>query len=203
MSLISSICNNQQYKSTIYALKKHLLYESSNNKTHPLSFLHQLNIETDSIKCVVHPTAKIFHNNYNNSYAPNEIDNLSALYEYYQIDPYMYPPPDLQLYKTIESSRLQYESLSEQKRTGSNNSTRQSQNWRKKQKRLRSNKKRKKNNNNNFHYRNMITVRRISCHDIIDSQMMMKKNYKYKQINLKNKKIQNECECRGVFKNLL
>jgi hypothetical protein len=53
---------------------------------------------------------------------------------------------------------------------------------------------------NNFHYRNMITVRRISCHDMLNSQLMMKKQFKYKQNNLKNKKIKNECGCVYFFR---
>jgi hypothetical protein len=84
----------------MYVLKK-LLYESDDDKTHLLSLLHQLNIETDSIE-YDNPNSKSSSTNYNNSYVSIETDNISALYAYYQIDLHMYPPLDLQLYKTIQ-----------------------------------------------------------------------------------------------------
>jgi hypothetical protein len=67
---------------------------------------------------------------------------------------------------------------------------------RKKQKQFESNERRKKNKNkrsetDHFHYRNMITVRRISWHDMLDSRMTRK----YKQDNHKNEKIKTEREC--------
>jgi len=215
MFLNSSLNDNRQHKEEMYVPKKILQYEFDDDKTHLLSLLHQLNIETDSIECD-NQNSKSSYINYNNSYVPIETkDNLSELYAHYQIDPQMYPPPDLQLYKTIQSSfhpshsylqllRSQNSSLSEQQRKSGNNSTRRSPGWRKKQKRLRSNKNREKNNNkrpetNYFHYHNMITVRQISCHDMFHSQTRMKKQFKYKQNNLKNKKIKNECECLSFF----
>jgi len=211
MSLKSSLSDNRQHQVEMYTPKKLLQYEFDDDKTHLLSRLHQLNIETDSMKRD-NQNSKSSDINYNNSYVPIEIkDNLSALYAHYQIDPQMYPPPDLQLYKTIQSSfhpshsylqplKLQNSNLPEQQRKISNNSTRKFPGWRRKQKRLRSIKNREKNNNkrqetNNFHYHNMITVRQISCHDMFYSQKMMKKQFKYKQNNLKNREIKNECEC--------
>ncbi len=208
MSLISSLNRHQKHKATIYALKKLLLYESDDDKTHLLSLLHQLNIETDSIECDNQnsKSSSTSYTNYNNLYVPIETENLSTLDAHYQIDSQIYLPPDLQLYKTLQPSfhpshsylqpsRLQNSSLLEQQR----NSSQKSRSSRQKQKRLRSNRNRKNNNSKqqettNFHYRNMITVRRISGHDILDSQMMMKKQFKYKQNKLKNEKIKNECE---------
>jgi hypothetical protein len=212
MFLNSSLSDNHQHKVEMYVPKKILQYEFDDDKTHLLSLLHQLNIETDSIECD-NQNSKSFYINYNNSYVPIETkDNLSALYAHYQID----PQPDLQLYKTIQSSfhpshsylqpsKLQNRNFPEQQRKSSNNSTRKSPGWRRKQKRLRSNKTREKNNNkrqetNNFHYHNMITVRQISCHDMFYSQKMMKKQFKYKQNNLKNKEIKNECERISFFR---
>lgn len=155
----------------MYALKKDLSDESKDNNIHLLSRQKKLNIETDPIQCH-YQSAKTLNINYNHSH----------------------PSPNLQLYDKIQSSKLQYRSLLEQQINDSNNSsTRRSQNWRRKQKQLRSNKKRKNDKNskqtktNNWHYRNMITVRRISCHNMIDSQKSIKKYFK-------KKKIQNKCE---------
>ncbi|CAF3585578.1 unnamed protein product [Rotaria sordida] len=144
--------------------------------------------------------------NYNNSYKSLEKDNLSALYKYYQIDPQLYPPPDLQFNEIIEQSfyplhlyfqpsRLENNNFSEQQGNISHNNTNNRQrfrNGRKAKQRLKSNRNRTKNNKqsktitNNFHQRNIITVRRIPYHDMFNSQTTMKKQFEYEQNNFKN-----------------
>jgi hypothetical protein len=193
-------------------VKNFLLDKSEDNKTDLLSLLEQSNIKKDSIEYNNQNSKSSFasSNNCNNAYQPLDTDNLSALYAYYHIDPHMYPPPDLQLYKItqqsvdpsysyLQSSRMENSSFSERRRSTSNNSSRRSQGWRRKQKRLTSNRNRKTTNKlpeiHHFHHRNMINVRRVSCHDLHDSQMIMKKELKYEHINLKNQKINNYCEC--------
>jgi hypothetical protein len=162
--MLSSI-PNRQHRTVIDALKKLLLYNSDNDKTHLLSLLHQLNIPTD-------------YDNQNS----NSSNNSHA---YYQVDS--------QLYRTIQPPfYLTHSYLPPSREENSRNNSRR----RKKQKRFKSNERRKKNMNkrsetDHFHYRNMITVRRISWHDMLDSRMTRK----YKQDNHKNEKIKNEREC--------
>jgi hypothetical protein len=172
---MSSFISNRQHKD---ALKKLLLYESNDdNKTNLLSLLYRLNIKTDSI---------LSQTNYNNSSV--SIDNLSALYEHYQIDQQMYPLPDLQFDKIRQPSFYLSHSYLQPCKLQNNSNRR-----RRKSKRFKSNRNRKKNKNKrtvneNFHYRNMITVRRISCHDI-------RKRVEYQSNKFENASMKNEREC--------
>ncbi|CAF2396390.1 unnamed protein product [Rotaria sp. Silwood2] len=158
--------------------------------------------------------------NNNNSYIPLEKDNLSAVYAYYQIDPQMYPPPDLQFNKTIQQSfypshlYLQPSTfdntnlLEQQENICHYNNRQRFRNRRKDKKRLKSNRNRTKNNKrsksiNNFHQQNIITVRRISYHDIFNSQTIMKKQFEYEQNNLNNETIINQGNNKTELTNLI
>ncbi|CAF1991379.1 unnamed protein product [Rotaria magnacalcarata] len=130
-----------------------------------------------------------------------ERNNLSALYAYYHVDTQIYPPPDLQINEIIQeslfypssfylqSSRFSNKSLTDRQR---DNFRQRFQSWKKDKKRRRSNRNETKTNSkqlepNQFYQRNMITVRRIPCHEVLNSQTIMKNSSEYEQINLMNK----------------
>ncbi|CAF3361108.1 unnamed protein product [Rotaria sp. Silwood1] len=185
----------------MYTDKNLLFYQSDYDKSHLLSLPHQSNIETNSIG-YNYQNSILFSSsdtNYNNSYIPLEKDNLSALYVYYQIDPQMYPPPDLQFNETIQqffnpshlylqSLRLDNNNLLEQQENICNNNRQKFSNQKKDKKRLKSNRNQIKNNtqsktSNNFHQQNIITVRRILSHDIFNSQTIMNKSNEKNNLN--------------------
>ena len=199
MFSILSENRNCQRRTAIDGMKKLLIYESNAKKSDSCQF----NIERDSIEDPNRNSrsSSASYPNYNNSSVPFEIEDLSALYAHYQIDPKLYPPPDLQLYKAKETSldlsqryfHLYNDNLSEQPRNSSRKSRRQGR----KQKRFRSDRNRKKFRNkraemDDFHSRNMITVRRISCHDILDPQMKMTG---YQRDKFESEMMKTEREC--------
>lgn len=173
-----SSSSNRQHKAAIDAFKKLLLY--------------QLNIKTE---CNDHNlVSSTSRTNYNNSSVPIETDNLSALYAHYQID----PPPDLQFDRITQPSFYLSHSYLQPSKLQNNSSRRR------KQKRFKSNRNRKRNNRvetDNFHYRNMITVRRISCHDILDPQMMRKRS-EYRSNKFENEPRKNEREFVFVIRSI-
>ncbi|CAF3366884.1 unnamed protein product [Rotaria socialis] len=130
-----------------------------------------------------------------------ERNSLAALYTHYHVDTQIYPPPDLQINEIIQelllypsnfylqSSRFPNKSLADRQRE---NFRQRFQIWEKDKKRRRSNRNETKTNHkrletNQFYQRNMITVRRIPCHEVLNSQTIMKNSSEYEQINLTNK----------------
>jgi hypothetical protein len=199
MSSLFTSTGNQPNRAAVHTLKNLLLHESDDDKIHLLSLLRQLTIKTDSIE-YDNQNSKSSRANYNNSHIPFEADNLSALYAHYKIDPQVYPPPDLRFYNTIEQSihpSRSYLQLSTRQNNGflerrRRNSSQSSRVWKRKQNRLKHNKNRKKENKrqetDDFRRRNTITVRQISCHDMLDPQTIIKKRREYHQHNLEKRK---------------
>jgi hypothetical protein len=153
MSSLFTSSENQSNRTAVHNLKNLLLHESDDDKIHLLSLLHQLTIKTDSIE-YDNQNSKSSRANYNNSHIPFEADNLSALYAHYQVDPQVYPPPDLRFYNRIQQSihpYLSYLHSSTRENNGflerrRSNSNQRSRLWRRKQNRLKHNKNSKKEN---------------------------------------------------------
>ena len=140
-----------------------------------LFLLSQLNMKTDSYISnrlnSMGSTAPV--NNYNNSSVSIENDR-----------------PFYLSHSPIASVEFPNNRLLKERRKSSNNSSRKTRNRRSKQHRWKSNQYRKMNKNEqleteNFRSRNMITVRRISCHQILHPD---------NKIPLENQKMKNQRE---------
>lgn len=113
------------------------------------------------------------------------MDDLTALYEYYQIDTHLYPPPNLKINQTIQSQLLEMRNDSLLKHYG---------NDKRKKFKTRNKNSTVKFENNCFHQHYMITVRQIVSNQISNSQSMTTQPYDDEHRNHMNEKIINRCE---------
>ena len=184
MSSLPSPSPLEQQRTAVNTLKTLLLDDSVESKANLLSLLHRLNIHPDSVpvrnwrfSC---PSPTVW----NNSSVPFQEENRSAFYRFPSRHGQLYPSLDHPLHDTAQQaihpsrpfhSPVPWEKRSSSQRQSSHSNLpgRTSPTGGRKEERISSWKSRieseRKQSTDDCHYRQTITIRQLSCHDIIHS----------------------------------